>query len=338
MENNHQHFGGINVKKTIAFRMFLALLALCLVSGFAGASKSLAADAFPSKEITFICPWPPGGSSDLLVRAIAQSANKHLPKPMVVINRDGANGMVATTEASKTKADGYTIVQGASGLFITQPYTQKSLGYKQNDFDFLIGLTNEPILLSVQASSPYKTLEDLLAAAKKEDKVISYSNSGMGGFPQLALAYLFQLAGVKSQAVPFKGGAPAITAILGGHVDALACHPGEAIPHIKAGTLRPLAVSSPARFPDLPDVPTMQEKGFKIDMGVRKFIFAPKGLPADARATLVDVLQKVLKDPEFLKSMADIYLMVEPMTGQEVENYFNTQGPIMKKLLEEMPK
>jgi tripartite-type tricarboxylate transporter receptor subunit TctC len=318
--------------------VFAALLALSPIIGFAGTPEALAADTFPAKEISFICPWPPGGSSDLLVRAIAQSANKILPKPLVVVNQDGANGIVATTRAAKATADGYTLVQGASGLFLTQPYVQKSLGYKQDDFDFLIGFTNEPILLSVHSSSPYATLEKLLDGAKKDDKVISYGNSGMGGFPQLALAHLFQLAGVKSQPVPFKGSAPAVTAILGGHVDALASHPGEALPHIKAGTLRPLAVSSPTRFPDLPNVPTMKEKGFNIDMGVRKFIFAPKGLPKEIRATLVEVLQKVLKDPSFLKSMADINLMVDPMTGKQVLEYLNTQGPIMKKLLEEMPK
>jgi tripartite-type tricarboxylate transporter receptor subunit TctC len=318
--------------------MVMALLTLSLISGLVGVSKSLAADAFPSKEITFVCPWPPGGSSDLLSRAIAQSANKHLPKPMVVINRDGANGMVATTEMAKTKADGYAVSLGTSGLFLAQPYTQKSLGYKQDDFDFLVGFTNEPILLSVQSSSPYKTLEDLLTGVKKDNKVISYSNSGIGGFPQLALGYLFQLAGVKSQPIPFKGGAPAITALLGGHVDALACHPGEAIPHVKAGTIRPLAVSSPSRFPDLPNVPTMKEKGFNVDIGVRKFVFAPKGLPPEARSGLVGVLQKVLKDPGFQKSMADIYLMVDPMTGEQVVSYFSAQAPVMKELLKDMVK
>ncbi|CEP69387.1 Bordetella uptake gene [Moorella glycerini] len=293
---------------------------------------------YPEKEITLICPWPPGGSSDLLSRAIAQAASKNLPKPIVVINRDGANGMVATTELAKTKPDGYTIAQGASGLFVTQPFIQNNLGYKQDDFDFLIGLTNEPILLTVNANSPYKTLEDLIKAAKEKNLVIRYSNSGMGGIPQLSAAYLFQLAGVKSQPVPFKGGAPALAAILGGHVEAAVSHPGEALPHIKAGKLRPLAISSTQRFPDLPDVPTMKEKGFEIDMGVKKFIFVPKGVPEEAKKVLTGALQKAAADPEFKKAMADINLMLEPMTGKEVVDYFNKQAPIMKKLIESMPK
>ncbi len=326
------------VKKWIVGIVSVLLAASFLVGCGGQKSNTVAQTKFPEREITLICPWPPGGSSDLLARAIAQAANKHLSKPIVVVNRDGANGMVATTELAKAKPDGYTIALGVSGLFTNQPYVQKSLGYKQDDFDFLMGFTNEPILLTVNADSPYKTLEEFLAAAKKNGTTVKFSNSGMGGFPQLCLTHLFELAGVKSQAVPFKGGAPSLAALLGGHVDAAASHPGEAIPHIKAGKLRPLAVSSVSRFAALPDVPTLKEKGFNIDMGVKKYIFAPKGLPQDVREKLIDVLKKVHADPEFKKYMADVHLMVEPLTDKQIVEYFNTQGPVMKKLLTELPK
>ena len=330
------------MRKSLLIGMILVFMVASLAAGCGGDKKAAAPgpaqSKYPEKEITIICPWPPGGSSDLLIRAIAQSANKHLPKPMVVVNRDGANGMVATTELSKAKPDGYTISLGVSGLFTNQPYIQKTLGYKQDDFDFLLGFTNEPILLTVNAASPYKTLEELLAAGKEKNLLIRFGNSGMGGFPQLSLTYLFQLAGVKSQPVPFKGGAPALAALMGGHVEAAASHPGEAIPQIKAGKLRPLAISSQTRFSDLPEVPTMKEKGFNIDMGVKKYVFAPKGLPADVRAKLIDVLKKVHEDPEFKKTMANINLMIDPMDSKQIVDYFNTQGPVMKKLLSEMPK
>ena len=320
-------------------KVFTALTILAIGSLWILSLGIMPAEAkFPEKEITLICPWPPGGSSDLLTRAIAQATKSYLPKPMVVINRDGANGMIATAEAVRTKPDGYTIIQGASGLFLTQPFVQKKLEYKQDDFDFLIGLTNEPILLTVNINSPYKTLEEMLKGFKEKNQVVRYSNSGMGGIPQLCLAYLFNWAGVKSQPIPFKGGGPAITAILGGHVDACASHPGEAYSHIKAGKLRPLAISSLKRFSALPDTPTMKEKGFDIDMGVKKFIFSPKGMPDDVRKTLVDALQKASEDAGFKKAMADIYLMLEPMTGKEVVDYFNAQAPIMKKLIEEITK
>jgi tripartite-type tricarboxylate transporter receptor subunit TctC len=160
----------------------------------------------------------------------------------------------------------------------------------------------------------------------------------MGGFPQLCPAYLFGLAGVQSQPIPFKGGGPAVTAILGGHVDVCSAHPGEVYPHIKAGKLRPLAISSLQRFPDLADVPTMKEKGYDIDMGVKKFIFAPRGLADDVRNALVDALTKVSQDPGFKKTMTDSLLMLEPLSGKQVVDYFNTQAPIMKKLIEDMAK
>jgi tripartite-type tricarboxylate transporter receptor subunit TctC len=295
-------------------------------------------DKFPSKNITLICPWSPGGSSDTISRALAQSLRKYLGKPVVVVNRDGANGMVATTENITTKPDGYTLIQGASGLFITQQFFQKNLKYKESDFDFLIGMTNEPILLTVNAHSPYKTLQEMIAAAKAKNLVIRYSNSGMGGFPQLSIAELSRQAGFKAQPVPFKGSAGAITAILGGHVDLAVSHPGEAMPHIQAGKLRPLAITSLHRFSALSNVPTLKELGYNVDMGVVKFVFAPKGLPKDVRATLVDALQKAVNDADFKKAIAAIYVMHQPMSGQELQAYFAAQRPIMKRLIDEMQR
>ncbi len=315
--------------------LMLGVVSLLLWALFAGGT---AAAAFPEKEITLICPWPAGGSSDLITRSISQAMGKHLPKATIVVNRDGANGVIATTETRTAKADGYTLIQGTTGLFTIQPLTQKNLGYKMEDFDFLIGLTNEPILLLVHADSPYKTVEDLIQDAKKENKIIRFSNSGLIGLPSMAGSYFFQKAGVKSQPIPFKGGAPALTAILGKHVDAHVNHPGDCMPHIKSGALRPLVISAPQRFFSLPDVPTMKEKGYDIDIGVRKFIFAPKGIPADVQKLLAASLQKASEEASFKKAMADAYLMLEPMTGDQVRKHLLDTLPVVQKLMDEMPK
>jgi tripartite-type tricarboxylate transporter receptor subunit TctC len=252
------------------------------------------------------------------------------------VNRAGGNGVVATTENVRTAPDGYTIIQGATGLFTSTILVQKTVAYKQADFDFLAGMTNEPMILTVHSSSPHKTLNELIKTAKEKNQVIRYSNSGLGGFPQLSVAYLFQKAGVKSQPIPYKGGGPAMTAILGAHVDMGVSHPGEAIPHIQAGKLRPLAISSLKRFPGLPDVPTMQERGYEVDMGVKKYIFAPKGLPADVRNYLVENLTKTIRDDEFKNTMTQMGILWDPMTGKEVVDHLQAQYPIIKKLLEEM--
>ncbi len=317
-------------------RMIALVLALVCLGALPNHTPAQA--AFPEKEITIICPWPAGGSSDLISRSIAQALGKQIGKPVVVINRDGANGVVATTEAKTTKPDGYTLLQGTNGLFVTQPLTQANLAYKIDDFEFLYGLTSEPILLMVNAESPHKTLDDLLAWAKKENKVVRFANSGSTGLPALCASYLFKKAGVKSQPIPFKGGAPAIAALLGKHVEAGVAHPGEGIPHIKAGTLRPLAISSPVRFNALPDVPTMKEKGIDVDIAVRKYIFAPKGLPEAVRKVLLPALEKAAKDEVFIKNMADANLMLEYMTPQQIRASIDASIPVIKALLDEMPK
>jgi len=310
------------------------LVGLSLLIGTLGVAPAFA--KFPDKEITFVCPWPPGGSSDLITRTIAKVGAKYFPKPIIIVNRAGGNGVVATTENVRTPPDGYTIIQGATGLFTSTILVQKTVAYKQADFDFLAGMTNEPMILTVHSSSPHKTLNELIKAAKEKNQVIRYSNSGLGGFPQLSVAYLFQKAGVKSQPIPYKGGGPAMTAILGAHVDMGVSHPGEAIPHIQAGKLRPLAISSLKRFPGLPDVPTMQERGYEVDMGVKKYIFAPKGLPADVRYYLVENLTKTIQDEEFKNTMIRMGILWDPMTGKEVVDHLQAQYPIIKKLLEEM--
>lgn len=323
--------------KIIRLGAFLGLVfALLLLNPSTGSTATAA--GFPEKEITLICPWPAGGSSDLITRSIAAAMAKHLPKPTIVVNRDGANGVIATTETRTAKPDGYTIIQGTTGLFTIQPLTQKNLGYKMEDFDFLLGLTNEPILLVVHADSPYKTVEDLIQGAKKENQIIRFSNSGLIGLPSMAGSYFFQKAGVKSQPIPFKGGAPALTAMLGKHVDAHVNHPGDCMPHIKSGALRPLVISAPQRFYSLPDVPTMKEKGYDIDIGVRKFIFAPRGIPADVQKVLLAGLQKAGEEASFKKAMSDAYLMLEPMTGQQVRQHLVDTLPVIKKLMDDIPK
>lgn len=290
---------------------------------------------YPEKEITLVCPWSAGGSSDLLARAIARSANNKMEKPIIVVNRDGAGGGIATVEVAQTKPDGYTIAVGASGLFTTQPFLKK-VNYKIDDFDFLLGISDEPILLTVRADSPYKSLEDLFQRAKAEKLVIKYGNSGMGTVPHLNLAYLFKMANIQSQPVPFKSNTQAIASLMGGHIDVSAAHPGEAIPQIKAGKIRALAISSVKRFNALPDVPTMQEKGYKIDMGVRKFIMVPKGVPAEIKVALTQILERAIADPEFVKAMSDIHLVLEPMKGLAVLDYLKKEAPIMQQLVSDM--
>ena len=329
-------------RKLILGLFLCVLVAATLLVSACGTSKindtkQSTSIRYPEKEITLVCPWSAGGSSDLLARALAQSANKKMEKPIIVVNRDGAGGGIATLEVGQAKPDGYTIAVGASGLFTTQPFLKK-VNYKIDDFDFLIGISDEPVLLTVRADSPDKNLEDLFQRAKSEKLVIKYGNSGIGTVPHLNLAYLFQMANIQSQPVPFKSNTQALASLMGGHIDVSAAHPGEAIPQIKAGKIRALAISSAKRFASLPDVPTMMEKGYQIDMGVRKFIMVPKGMPTDIKVALTQILERSVADPEFVKAMSDIYLILEPMKGTEVVEYLKKEAPIMQRLLSNMQK
>jgi tripartite-type tricarboxylate transporter receptor subunit TctC len=317
-------------------RIFWGILFLCgLVFGLMPTPVAHAA-SFPEKNITLVCPWPPGGSTDLITRTISKIGARYIPKSIVVVNKPGGNGVVATTEMVRVPADGYTICAGTTGLFTSTILVQKKVGYKQDDFDFLVGMTDEPMVVTVHPSSPYKNLNELIRAFKEKDQVIRYSNSGLGGIPQLCGAHLFKFARVKSQPIPFKGGGPAMTAILGAHVDVGIAHPGEALPHIKAGKLRALAISSPNRFSEMPDVPTFKELGYTFDVGVRKYLFAPKGLSPDVRKYLVENLTKCIHDEEFKKTMTSMAIMWAPMTDKEIVDHLNIQYGIMKKIVEEL--
>lgn len=324
----------------------LILLAMVLIVSMviAGCGETQSAGEqekieYPQKEVTFICPWPAGGGSDLIVRSMANTLADYFPEPFVPVNREGANGIVATSELANAKPDGYTISLGATGVFTTSPLTQEGVTYKMDDFDFLIGLTNEPIVLSLPADSPYKTLEELFKASKEKNFAIRYANSGQGGVPQVTMAYLFNLAEAKTQSIPYSGGPAAITAALGGtaNCDVVSSHIADVLEHAKAGTLRPIAISSSERAALLPDMPTLKELGYDVDMGVRKFIVAPKGMPEDVKSTLVDALTKAANEPKFKEAMESGGLIYDVMTGQEVEDYLNEQYPIMKEIIENTP-
>ena len=320
--------------------LVVAFLAVLLVAGCGGSqapAKVVKID-FPTKEITLICGYAPGGSSDLIDRALVQSMNKNLPKPVVVVNRDGANGTVSLADVAKAKADGYTLVHGVSGHFLTEPLINKGVRYKQEDFDFLMNLTTEPIVLTVNANSPFKTWEELIKYAKEKGVVVRYGTSGMGSLVQLSAASMFHEAGIKAQPVPFKGGALSVAAILGGHVEVGTSHPAEVLAHIKAGKLISLIISSATRFKEMPNTPTMKEKGFNVDLGVKKFIMAPKGMPEDVKKILVDAMTKAVNDSEFKKKMDDLHIMIEVMDAKQLESYINSQKPIITKLVNELPK
>lgn len=294
------------MKKKSGFVMLFLCILLTLAACNSSANKEVTGGGgdstdFPKKPITFIVPWAAGGGSDLLARSLAESARDTLGT-VVIQNREGANGTIATTElANKGGDDGYTIILGASGLFTAQPYL-RDVNYSLEDFKGVLGLTYDPIVLAVNADSPWETLDDLLSESKS-GKSIKYGHSGAGSFPHLAQANLYKEANIDAKDVPYEGANPALMALLGGHIDTIAGHPSELISQHEEGKIRILGVFSPERYHLIDDVPTMKEKGFDIDMSVWKYILVHKDTPDEIVAILEEKLMEATDVESFTKFM-----------------------------------
>ncbi|MEW5914340.1 MAG: tripartite tricarboxylate transporter substrate binding protein [Thermodesulfobacteriota bacterium] len=265
------------------------------------------AAGYPEKDITIMVGYSPGGSTDTTVRTVATMASKLLGKPVVVVNRPGAGGSLALAALVKAKPDGYTLgsfnISAPMGNAVraTDPFNAST------DFTPICNFTSFPNAIVVPAKSKFKTLADLLKAAKAKPGVITGATSGVGSSQHFALELLKHQAGVNITHVPFKGSAPAVTALLGGHVDCGDINSVDVIQHIKAGKLRALAVTSAKRIPELPEVPSIVEAGFPGAVIVSWIGCAgPKGMPPAVVQKLATTFQKILADPAIKSKLKSI--------------------------------
>ena len=291
--------------------------ALGLLAG-AGASA-----AYPDKPIQLIVPYGAGGSTDLLARAVAQVAPKYFPQPVVVVNKGGGGGIPGRVEVVRAKPDGYTLLFGwGSGEDLVVPH-QRKLPYDLfTDFETVCRLSIHSIALAVPASSPYKTLGDLVKAAKGKEYVTA-SVSTKGASVDITFLLFGKAAGIKVNTIPGAGGADAITKLVGGHVDFGGGHPSEILPHMKANRLRALAVALENRDGSIPDVPTFKEQGFDVvTAGSVKGVAAPKGTPKEVIAYLEKKFQEIANDAEFRKIMGDLGQPVDYMNAADYKVWF----------------
>lgn len=298
----------------------LALAWLACVCGVVGAAS--AAD-FPNKPIQLIVPYGAGGSTDVMARAIATVAPKHFPQPLIVVNKAGGGGIPGRVEVAKSKPDGYTILVGwGSGEDLTVPH-QRPLPYDPfKAFDTVCRISVHTHALVVQANSPHKDLKELIAWAKTKEYVTSsVATKGSGG--DIGLHVFGKVGGFKMTSVPGKGGAEAITRLVGGHVDMGVVHPSEALPHIKAGRVRGMAVMFETRDPAIPDVPTFREMGIDLaTAGSVKGLAVPAGTPKEVIQYLAAGFKKLTDDPEFQKIMKDVGQPVLYMGPEEYTPWF----------------
>ncbi len=275
-------------------RMIAALLLAwsCVAFGQGG--------AWPSKPIKVVAPYPAGGFYDLVARLVGQKISEYLGQPIVVENRVGANGIVGTEFVAKSAPDGYTIMVGGIGPHGINPGLYPRLPYDAvRDFEPIVHVVNAANILVVHPSLAANSLKELVALARSTPGGLSYASNGSGSSPHLSAEMFASAMGIKLNHIPFKGSAPAVTSMLGGQTQVAFNNAGDVMQHIRAGKLRALAVTSAARLPTLPDVPTMREGGVPGYEALAWWAFyAPAGTPKDIVMRLNSQINRAMQVPE----------------------------------------
>jgi tripartite-type tricarboxylate transporter receptor subunit TctC len=304
-------------------RAFAALLA-----SLACMAASAQSD-YPSKPITMIVPFPPGGVADITARPVAQAMGTYLKQPVVVENKAGAGGGVGMQYVARAKPDGYTVLLALSSVSII-PEADKVLGrdpmYQLTQLVPIARFTADPTVLAVKADGPYQSVKDLVEAAKKSPGSIPYGSSGNYGTMHVPMEMLTSAAGTKMLHVPFTGAGPAVVALLGGQVQALSTGPSTIMGHLKGGKVRVLATWGESRHPALPDVPTLKELGYDVQFSQWTGLFVPAGTPEAAIAKLREAARAAIGDPAFKAALAKVETPVQYLDQPQFKAFWDTDA------------
>ena len=267
---------------------------------------SFAQDAYPSRPITLVNPFPPGGAVDVVARPFAAMIEPVLKQPLVIETKAGAAGQVGGQFAANAKNDGYTLLMhivSISGFAEVDKLFGRPVKFTNDDFIPIARLIADPMVLVVNDAQPHKTLKELVDDAKKRPNQLIFSSSGLYGALHLPTALFMKAAGIQMKHLPTAGGGPALTAILGNNSQVLVSSIAAANAQMKAGKLRPLACFGGQRAPALPNVPTMKELGYDVEFYLWVGLFAPKGTPANVITTMRDATKKVAATEQFKAAM-----------------------------------
>ena len=286
-------------------RAFTRCILSTLVGGAALAAAIPAARAqnFPGRAIELVVPFAAGGGTDAMARAMSDASRTHLSQPIVVLNKPGAAGGIGLTEVANSSPDGYKLALVTADMVIIPHLGLTKTTYQK--FTPIIQLNADPSAITVSADSPYNTIEEFLDAARAKPESTQVGNAGIGSIWHLAAAALEDKTGAKFNHIPFNGGNPAVLALLGGHIDAVAVSPAEVMQYVKAGKLKPLAVMADARVPGFENVPTLKERGIDLSIGTWRGIAAPKGTPQPVLDTLGAAFRKAAAEGSLKRFMAE---------------------------------
>lgn len=304
---------------------------VALVLAAAGAQA-----AWPDKPVTFVVPFPAGGSTDSIARAVAPKLQQKFGTTVVVDNKPGAGGTLGAATVKRAAPDGYTVLVSSLGPYVIGPHLIKTAGYDAlKDFDYISVAVQAPNVMVVPAASPHRSLADVLRYLKDNPGKMTFASAGNGTSDHLTAALFWQETGTQGVHVPYKGGAPALQDLLGGQVDITFTNINILVPQIKAGKLRALAITSAKRSPLLPDVPTMEELGHKgVTVYSWQAFAAPKGVPAEAKSKLHATIVEALNDPQVAKGLLDVGFEIVANTPEEFTAFQAAEFARWKKVIE----
>lgn len=326
----------------VALILALALATGCAPSQPTGNDKP--ADApkkieYPTKAVTMVVGFKPGGGGDQLVQLVKPFMEKEFGQQIATVYKTGADGAIAWKEVAELtgeKADGYTLTIVLTPKTQINQFVNPTAGYKMEDYKGIANIVFDPGMMVVGPDSKFKTMKELLDYAKANPGKLKMSNSGTGGDDWFNAVSIEKLAGVTFNNIPFEGDAPAWQAAAGGHVDANTNNLSTVTPLIKGGKLVPLAIYDDKRSPVFPDVPTMKELGIDFSEGSSRGFIAPKDTPQEIIDIWADALEKVCKDPEFIKAAEAANIQVRFMRGAEFQSYLDDQNKVLKQTVTEM--
>ena len=294
------------------------------------------AQAWPDKPVTLLVPFPPGGSTDMIARTLSPKLQEKLGGTFIIENKAGATGTVGAGMVKRAAPDGYTIFVSSLGPFVIAPHLIKNVPYDAlKDFDYITVAVQAPNVLAVPANSPHKSLADVIAYHKANPGKMSFASSGNGSSDHLTAELFWQETKTTGLHIPYKGGAPAMSDLLGGQVDATFMNINTGLPNIRGGKLRALAITSTKRSPLLPDVPTMEESGIKgVTVYSWQAFAAPKGLPADIKAKLHDAIVAGLNDAAVKPKLLDLGFEIVGNTPEQFTAFQASEFARWKKVIE----
>lgn len=290
--------------------------------------------SYPSRSIEVIVPYAAGGGTDLVARAFVDSANKYLPKSMGVVNKTGGGGAVGLTEIIMARPNGYKI--GIGTVELTMLPNLGLVNWKASDVTPIARLNAEPSAISVKADAPWKTYEEFIAYAKANPGKIRIGNSGSGAIWHIAAEALGEKTGTKFTHIPYDGANPAVTALLGGHIEAVSVSPAEVVTHVQNGTVRILAVMADKRLNKFPNVPTLKELGVDLSIATWRGLVVPNKTPDDVKKVLEEAANKAANDPSFIQSLEKMNLTPAYLNSSEFKQVIVKDDEFFNQIMQKL--